>query len=155
MPDYTKKISVSGQVVSCGNFALGQLTQSMKNGKFNATTCASLQSSGSALCDCALPPAPANASCSLCDANQTLFPNAIYNYSALNISVNCATIDSAISTVASADCAAGKAFYKDVLTTCCSKSVSQTSTSSAYGKSRFLRGDTLLLLIFAPWFFLL
>jgi len=149
MPDYTKRISVSGQEISCGNYALGQLTQSMKNGKFNSTTCTSLQSSGSALCDCPSPPATPNATCSLCNSNQTLLPKAIYNYSALNFSYSCGSIDSAISTVPASDCAAGKAIYRDVLTTCCLNSVNETS--SAYTISNLIRGEALMLLLLVPW----
>jgi hypothetical protein len=47
MPDYTKKINPAGKLVSCGEYALSQYSQSiMKNGKYNSTICGNLQSAG-------------------------------------------------------------------------------------------------------------
>ena len=155
MPDYTKKINLAGAVLSCGNYALLQLTQSMNSGTFNSTTCTNLQSTGSPLCDCVIPEPPANATCSLCNSDQSLLPNAVYNYAALNYSITCGNIDSSIANMAATECTSGKAMFTDVLTTCCSNTLTNQTSSSSSRRISYFGGKSLFFLIVAtPWFIL-
>jgi hypothetical protein len=121
--NFSKTFSLGGETVSCGDFALATVIETIDNttGKVNQTLCNAFQGAASLVCGCPRPPTY----CSLCTSSQKLNLSATFKSPYTDQDTSCVDGEVAMNFETS-DCAAilHLSNYTGIQKQCCVKSAS-------------------------------